>query len=187
MFDLSAYTSAAGGASGILNIASTLFNVFGSVSTSNQRGELYDYEARRAAEVGRMDAEIGQVQAGRLRSKGKDDIAHATAQYGASGVDVGSGSPTQVVGELNRRIELDALSAMLAGRYKAYDKNVEAAGYTAAGENARSSGWWGAGASLLGGFARAQAVSGWGRSSSSASGIGHAQNLGYAEGAFAGE
>lgn len=189
MYDLSALSEQYGGTAGLLGIGSTLFNVFGSVNKASQESNMYEYEARRAAQQAQTDQEVAAVTAGRLRKAGKAASGAAVANYGASGVDVGSGSASLVVGELSKRIELDALSAMLAGKYKVFDDLSRSGQYGAAADRSRTAGVWGAGSSLLGGFARNQAMKGWGNTGSSngGGGSGHAQNLSYAPDAMAGE
>lgn len=168
MFGLDAFITQLGGQATALNMASTLFNVFGSQTQSDQQGAMYDYQATRAEQQAAIDRGMGEVMAGRLRTAGKRDVSKVTAQYAGAGVDIGSGSAAEVGAELSRRVELDALSAMLSGKYKAYDNEVAAGQYRTAAANSRTGGKWGAGASLLGGLSRQGVISGWGNKTGAA-------------------
>lgn len=163
MFGLDSFISFLGGNARALNVASTLFNIYGGNQQAKQQGAMYDYMAQKDQQAAAISEGTAQVAADKLRIQGKRDAGQMAAQFGANGVDPTSGSAAVVQGELSRRVELDALSTMLQGKYQAYGQRVAAAEATAAGTNARNQSSWNTGASLLGGLQRDDAITKWGK------------------------
>ncbi|MFA5913905.1 MAG: hypothetical protein WC830_10160 [Burkholderiales bacterium] len=163
MFGLDTLISAIGGPASALNVASTLFNIWGGNQQARQQGAMYGYMAEKDRQQAALLEGTAQVSADKLRLQGKRDASAINAQYGASGVDPTSGSAAVVQGELSRRVELDALNTMLQGKYQAYGQRVQAAEADAAATNARNSSVWNTGKSLLGGLSKEAELSKWGK------------------------
>lgn len=137
---------------GFLNWASAAFNAFGTARQGMQQQALANYQADVAAADANTAREIGLVQADRVRTAAKYAKGSARAAYGASGVDVNSGSSADVQQRLTAGSELDAWQAILSGQ-RAYNSGMNtAAALRAAGANAAASGWAGASKSLLSGI-----------------------------------
>jgi hypothetical protein len=162
MFGVEAFAGSLSQYAGAINLASTAFNVFGSLYRGNQEGELADYEAAKAGEQARVEREVGTVRAARTRKIGERQAGTVRAGYAGSGVDVSSGSAAVVAGELSSRIELDALTEILTGARRGRALEISADEKRRAAANARMGGLWNAGSSLLGGFARQSQISKWG-------------------------
>ena len=165
MFDFNLMLDSVGGASGGLNIASTLFNIYGGYQKANSTAAMLNYQTARQNQTADSTEQVAGINADKLRVQGKRAASGLTAGYAASGVATGSGSAQFVQGELSRRVELDALSTMLAGKYQAYGERVGAAESTAAAANAKTSAIWNTGGSLLGGLTRSAEMTKWGNSS----------------------
>ena len=162
MFGLDAFVSFLGGQASALNVASTLFNIYGGYQKAQQTSAMYEYEAAKQTQAAALSEATAGVAADKQRLAGKRQASAINAEYGAAGVDPTSGSAAVVGGELSRRVELDALSTILEGKYKAYGYNVAAAESKAAATNARNSSIWNTSSSLLGGLTRNAALSKWG-------------------------
>lgn len=163
MFGLDSFFSSLMGNAQLLNLASTAFSIFAGGQKAQQTAAMYDYEAARQAQNAQLAQETAGVKADRLRTAGKRAIAGATAQYAGAGVDISSGSAAQVQGELSRRVELDSLSAMLEGKYQAYQDTLASGMASKAASQARTGGFWEAGKSLLGGLTLGAQISKWGK------------------------
>ena len=153
MYGLNSFLSSYSGATA-LNVASSLFSMYAGTQAANQRADYYDYQAAQDRSLAKSEADLGVVQAGRVRAAGKRDVSKLTAAAGASGVSASSGSVIESTGDLSRRVELDALGAILEGGRKAYDLNVRAGLASAAASNERDSGKYILGQSLLGGLSK---------------------------------
>ena len=137
----------------LVNWIGAAFNAFGSVKTGNQQGAYYNYNADIAAADAQQQKELGVVQADRVRTAAKYVKGTARAGYGASGVDVNSGSSADVQQHITSASEQDAWQSILTGQ-RAYNTGMNnAALMRAAGANAVASGWAGASKSLMGAMA----------------------------------
>jgi hypothetical protein len=153
MFGIDAFLGTYRGATG-MNIASTLFGAFSSATRAKQEREFFNYRAAQLDELGSAEIDVGEVAAARLRRQGAEEVSSIAPAYAAGGVSIASGSVGAVRGELARRAELDALSAILEGKRRGSELRVGASQARMAADNARRSGYMNVGASLLGGYAR---------------------------------
>lgn len=83
-------------------------------------------------------------------------IGAAVASYGAAGVDVGLGSPTDVLAESARMSALDALTIKYNYKLKAQGFATQANLDDMTASNAKTSGYFKAGGALLNGYASTQ-------------------------------
>lgn len=162
MFGLDSFITFLGGQASALNIASTLFNIYSGNRQAKQQSSMYDYQAAMDVQNASTSEGMAQVTADKTRMMGKRAAGDMAAAYGGSGIDPTSGTAAVVQGELSRRVELDALSTMLQGKYQAYGQRVAASQAIAASANAKNSSTWNMGTSLLGGMTRQASLSKWG-------------------------
>lgn len=135
-----------------VNWAAAAMNAFGAAHQGNQASNYYNYQADLAAADANTARGIGQVQADRIRTAGRYARGTARASYGASGVDVNSGSAADVVQRMSAGSEMDAWQSILNGE-RAYTAGMNtSAAYRAAGANAQTSGYAGVSKSLLSGL-----------------------------------
>lgn len=83
----------------------------------------------RISEVAAKDAEArGEIEAAKSRMMGTRVVAEQRAAYGASGVDVDSGTPLDVAAETRANSELDALTAKVNAAREAWGYRNKAQG-----------------------------------------------------------
>lgn len=123
--------------------------------------------AQSAANSQAAQVELQSRQRARgIRYQAKQTISAAKADYAASGVDVGSGSPIEAYRTISFNSEVDALNAIASGTATA--RSIRKSGRAQA-----TAGYLEAGGSLLGAFGSAsgaQGVSAGGGSGASATG-----------------
>lgn len=158
---MSGFVQSPGGQATALNWFTTAFNVFGATKRGREESDLYNYQAARMDEAARIEREVGQVQAGRIRTAGGRDQAKLAPHYAGAGVEVGGGTVAAVRGELDRRVELDALSAVLEGDRRAYELERGAGERRMAAGKARSDSRYAIGASVLAGASRQFEIDRW--------------------------
>ena len=95
------------------------------------------------------------VAAGQQREAHRRVIANQRAQYGASGVDVASGSPLLVIADSAKQAELDAQIILSGGEARAGGFQAQAALDRFQGRAASTAGYFNAGSTLLSGSSRA--------------------------------
>lgn len=99
-----------------------------------------EYQAKQAESNATQAIAAGQRKAADTNLQTKLAISTARASAGASGVDVGSGSPATAQGELAQRGSYHALMDMFNGQSKATGLENEAAGMRYSGEAAKIGG-----------------------------------------------
>jgi hypothetical protein len=130
------------------------------VKQGNQQQDYATYQADIAAADAQQQKELGVVQADRTRTAAKYVKGTARAGYGASGVDVNSGSSADVQQHITSASEQDAWQQILTGN-RAYNSGMNsAAAMRVAGANAAQAGYAGAAKSLMGGVAN-DVLQGW--------------------------
>jgi len=88
--------------------------------------------ARNAAAEARSEALAGRDAAGRIQQQTTRAIGEARGAYSASGASLTSGSALAVEGDIGRRGELDAMTAVLNSDLRAAAKEQEASDYRTA-------------------------------------------------------
>lgn len=154
MCDASSFGSAGGGGmSSWFGMASSLVSAFGNLSEGAQGQKFYNYKADQAIADAAYERGAATVRAGKIRKAGMIQQSQVKAAYAGSGIDVTQGTPLVSAETLQRNISEDATAQLLTGERKAKVLESEAAGYRAAGENAKSGGIISAGRSILSGAA----------------------------------
>lgn len=82
--------------------------------------------AKNLSELAGQTETVGAMTADILRKKGKQAVSSARAQYGASGIDVNSGTAQVVQKEITQNAEMDALTAILQSKIESRAMRNEA-------------------------------------------------------------
>ena len=141
---------------------STAVSVAGTVAQAEAQADQAEFnqamaqrEARRREQRAETQREAGKERAERLRSRGEEARGTARAAIGASGIDLGSGTTTDVLADEARKAELQAQDELFQTEMQALD--TESAARTSrfeaerAGQRAsslRSGGFFQAGSTL---------------------------------------
>jgi hypothetical protein len=135
----------------ILDLVGTGVKVYGALQAGQDAGDMYDAqaassytEARRALVDAAAYRDTSQIQAFKIRRQGGDVVSQARAAYGASNVNVNTGTAADVQVEIGKRANEDALNAILLGERQAQRLEdqaeasvIEAAAFGKAGRNAQ--------------------------------------------------
>lgn len=130
-------------------MASSMLSAFGNLQQGKQGANLYGYRADQAIADAAAERGAGAVRAGKVMKAGRFQQGEVTAAYGASGIDVGSGSAIAVKEQLQRNIGEDATAQLLTGERRARSLEAQAAMDRVAGTNSITSGRLAATRSLL--------------------------------------
>lgn len=144
-----------GWAQAVMMVGSTLLSAAGDVQSGKAQSAQYEYQARQAEADAEAEREYGITQAQKIRKAGARQLAETRASYAASGVDVNVGTPQSVNRAITQDIEEDALNAILDGDYRSQKLKAQAQSYRAGASTASSASTINAGATLLGGGAKA--------------------------------
>lgn len=149
------------GALGIAALATSAVSTGLGVYSSVQQGAAQKSAADFNAAVARNDAIAAQQQAGfearQISRRNRMRQASRRARYAASGVEL-SGSATDVMFDSAVQEELDRQAALYRGEIRAGRSRAEADLQTAAGRNARTSSYFSAAGTLLGGVSQGLSV-----------------------------
>ena len=110
----------------IFDLVGTGVKVYGALSAGQDAADMYDAqatssltEARRALVDAASYRDVAGIQAGKTRRQGGDVVSQARAAYGASGVNVNTGTAADVQAEIAKRADEDALNTILLGERQA--------------------------------------------------------------------
>ena len=146
--------------------AGTGLQAYGQYRQGREQESALNYQAGMSLADAAAAEGMSQVQAKVIRKAATMTRKEATAAYGASGVDVNSGSALDVQGDILRRGEVDALTALITGKNTATRLREQAQMQSRAARKARVSGNLGALATVIQGGAQA----GWAYSKSGGGG-----------------
>jgi hypothetical protein len=132
-----------------LTVASTAFSAMNQISQGNQQKKYADFQANQAMADAQAEREAGMVRADQVRKAGKSQQSEAKASLAAGGVEVGAGTALTIDQDIYQSSEERAMQEILYGRRSGERLEQEAAGFRAAGRNARTAGYGRAGASIL--------------------------------------
>lgn len=148
-----------GSASDKMIMASSLLSAFGNAQQGKQTQGFDNFKAAQAEADAAAERGAGVVRARKIRKAGEFAQGETTAAYGASNIDISSGSALAVHEQLARNISEDATAELLTGERRARSLEAGAVADRAAGQIARASGQLGAARSLLTGAAVAMDAS----------------------------
>jgi hypothetical protein len=134
----------------VLMAAGGAMGAIGSISQGYQQKKIADANAQLAEQDAVNKREAGKADTMRISEERRQLVGTQTAMLGASGLDPSQGSPLEIMLDTQRKSDRDMM-------YRGYQADVGATNsmnqaeiYRTQGKNAVTSGWLGAGASLLG-------------------------------------
>lgn len=123
-----------GAASMGLSLGGSIIGAEGAALSGKAKQQMYNYQAglaefrKRIALQNRDYAlQVGEDQTARYGLKARQEIGTIRARQGASGIDVGSGSPVQVRGSQRQIAQMDMATIRNNAARRAYGYEVEAA------------------------------------------------------------
>lgn len=112
----------------------------GAIQSSRSQAAGMNYQAQVADAQAAATRGQAQIQADQAREVGRLQVSQTRSALAGAGVRVDQGSGLLVQGDVTRRAERDALSAILSGDMQARGMEAEAAGMRAGAKNARRAG-----------------------------------------------
>lgn len=147
----------------ILMLAGTAISAIGQISQGNSANKIAQANAQLALQEGESRREAHKYEGLKLSREKNAMISEQKALYGASGVDISSGTPLDVMAKTAVEYERDIGMTGLAGDKAMLRAQNEAEIYKYQGKQAKTAGWLGAGSTLLSGFGKAAYIGGWGK------------------------
>ena len=133
-----------------LSVGGALLDAFGRVKAGNAAKELGEFNAA-VAEQQALDALAqGKEEEDRFRAAVRGLIGSQRVGFAAQNVDVGVGSPVDVVADAAFLGELDALTIRTNAAREAWGYRVQAENFRRGGTNAQTASRFGAASTLLG-------------------------------------
>jgi hypothetical protein len=133
----------------------TGLQAFGQYRQGREQESALNYQAGMSLADANAAIGMSQVEAKAIRRAATMTRKEATAAYGASGVDVNSGTALDVQGDIVRRGEMDALTALITGQNTSARLRSQSQMQSRAARKARVSGNIGALGTVLQGGAQA--------------------------------
>jgi hypothetical protein len=139
-------------ATGLL-IGGIAISAMGAISNAQSQKNVANYNSEVAQRDASISLDQGNAQAAIQARQARGTIGAGVAQYGASGVDVNSGSPLDVLRDSAEKAELDRQTILYNAKTRAAGFQGEALGYDYQGGAASQRGYWQAGSTTLQGLA----------------------------------
>jgi len=139
-------------------LAAGALKSIGAVVEGSGAASYYRYQSRQAASDAEAERQMGAVRANLIRKAGRQVSNEATAQQGASGSSVYSGSAMAVQSRINEGVAHDALTELYAGAARGRVLDANAANYKTQAGRAFASGASAGASSLLGAAGKAAEV-----------------------------
>lgn len=142
-----------------LMIVSTAMQVFGALSNAKSQSNAATYNKQVAQRDQQISLDQGNAQAAIQARSARMQIDAGRAQYGASGVDVNSGSPLDVLQSSAMNASLDNQTIKYNSQVKGFGYGNEATSYEYQANAATKKGYWSAGSDILSGGSKAYGAS----------------------------
>jgi hypothetical protein len=133
------------------SLAGTAFSAMGQIQAGNQANQAAKYNAQVLENQARQTVLNANTDASLRKRQLMKERGSAVAAYGASGVQIDSGTPFAVLSDLATEAELDAALTRFQGTQEAKGLNSQAAMSRYEGKVAKRNGMTGAMGTLLGG------------------------------------
>lgn len=146
----------------ILMLGGTAISAVGQIAQGNAAKKTAEANAQLALQEGESRREAHKYEGMKLSRERAELISQQKALYGASGVDISSGTPLDTMAKTAMEYERDIGMTGLAGDKAMLKAQNEAEIYKWQGKQAKTAGWFGAGSTLLSGFGKAAYIGGWG-------------------------
>lgn len=123
------------------------------INSGMQQADAAEEQATIAANNAAYEKDAAKQRADKIRKLGRLQQGETKAALAASGVKVGEGTALELQKDIGRRVEEDALTAILGGN-RAYSSSMaESAAYSKASSNATTNSVLSAGSSIASGWA----------------------------------
>lgn len=132
-----------------------LLGAIGQIRQGEAAAKIGEANAQLATQDAERRQEAAKVDALKLSREMRRTIGTQTTLYGAAGVDIGSGSPLDVIGRTVREYATDIGFAGIRADEEMRRGQIEANILRYQGSQARSASYWGAGSTLLTSFGKA--------------------------------
>ena len=130
-------------------VISAVAGALGSIGEANAKADANEYNAKIADQNAQYARQEGEAEAERTRRENQRRVGAASANYGKAGVVIDQGSPLEVLGDVAREGELDALIQSYKGERGGRYQDSQATIFRTRAEDSRSAGYFNAGSSLL--------------------------------------
>lgn len=141
-------------------IAGAALSAYGQIQQGNAAKKVAEANAQLAIQEGDSRREAHKYEGLKLSREKNAMISEQKALYGASGVDISSGTPLDVMAKTAVEYERDIGMTGLAGDKAMLKAENEAEIYKYSGKQAQKAGWLGAGSTLLSSIGKAYSMGG---------------------------
>ena len=141
----------------ILVIAAAMASAYSSYESGQQQKKAADFNSQVAEGNANQARQAAAAKAEQFRTAGERRLSQMRQQYAKAGVDV-EGTPLTVLMDSSEQLAKDELRIKSGGESSAWSFMSESELQRSAGQSASMGGNIGAGASLLGGAARATSI-----------------------------
>ena len=138
-----------------LALGAGVLGAIGATSEGDAAADAARAQAKLQEEQAALAREFAKVEAEDFRRRQHAFLSERRAAMGASGVEIGTGSPLLAIGDFAAETELQARRIAAGGKLQATRLEQEASLLRSAGSSAESRGLFRAGASLLSGIGQA--------------------------------
>lgn len=146
-----------------MSIGGTALSAWSQYSKGQAEGEMMEANARASRMEAKSIEEQAKAETFRLSRQRRQMIGSQVSAYGAAGVDVGSGSPLDVISQTAEAYERDLQEIGYAGAVKSASKLYEASIYDWAAPQRREAGLIGGLSTLGSGLFSLAQIKGWGK------------------------
>ena len=135
----------------VATLASAAIGTISAISSAKSQSDAAKYNAKVQEMQARDALTRGNIQAQEIRDRTRRLQGTQSAQYGAAGLDINFGTPSDVLSETRQYGELDALKAINNAQRGAWGNEAERELELYKGRTAKRAGYMQAGGSLLSG------------------------------------
>lgn len=142
----------------VLMAVGTAVSAYGQIQAGNAAEQAAAYNASIAQQQAAEASQAAKSKAFDLSTQRRTMIGRQVAAFGASGVDVNSGTPLDVMSHTATQYEMDIQNAGIAADQATQSGYEQAQLDLMQGKQAQTAGWINAGASVFGGLGKAAQV-----------------------------
>ena len=136
--------------------------MIGGITSANDTADIMNANAETARRQAIAEQNAGKGESLKLSKEKRQIAGEQTAAFGASGVDLSSGTPLDVMAQTAGNVERDIIQTGINADTKASGLRYQANIYDWAAQKKRMAGWLGAGTDLLSGVGAIGMAKGWG-------------------------
>ncbi len=132
-----------------------LMSAIGQIRQGQAAAKIAEANAQLSTQDAERRQEAAKVDSLKLSREMQRTVGRQVALYGAAGVDIGSGSPLDVIGRTVEEYATDIGFTGIRADQETRRGEIEAKILRYQGSQARSAGYWGAGSTILTSFGKA--------------------------------